>query len=470
MINVTTNIVNAPKHPFANRWILSILATLFTAGQIDSIEAADRPNFVVFLVDDMGWGDSATYGHPLIQTPNLDKLASQGVKFTQCYSAAGVCSPSRSAILTGRTPYRNGVWRHLSGNHETYLRASEITYPTLLKEIGYETCHVGKWHLNSVPHFNHPDYPQPGDHGYDYWLYTHNNASPSHENPDNFFRNGDPVGPTESYSAQFVAAEAEHWLTEIRDPEKPFALSVWLHEPHSPIATDPRFQDLYGGHENAKYMGNITQMDHALGQVMDALETVGAAENTLFFLTSDNGPVARFGGTTGGLRGQKRSSHEGGIRVPGIARWPGRIAAGTTSDVPVIGTDLFTTILEIVDTPVPTDRTIDGVSMLPAFEGRPVDRPVPLFWRTHVSQADDRVALRIGDWKIVGDDLLTKFQLFEIQKDWKEENDLAAAMPEKTDEMKKRLIEVWKQIEAEGPKEWWLRDRQPPMKGATLNY
>ena len=115
---------------------------------------SDRPNIVVFLADDMGWGDSATYGHKLIQTPNLDKLASQGVKFTQCYSACGVCSPSRSAILTGRTPYRNGVWRHLSGNHEAHLRASEITYPKLLKSIGYETCHVGKWHLNSKPQFN----------------------------------------------------------------------------------------------------------------------------------------------------------------------------------------------------------------------------------------------------------------------------------------------------------------------------
>lgn len=105
---------------------------------------SSKPNIVVFLADDMGWGDSATYGHKLIQTPNLDKLASQGVKFTQCYSACGVCSPSRSAILTGRTPYRNGVYRHLSSNHEAHLRASEITYPKLLKSIGYETCHVGK--------------------------------------------------------------------------------------------------------------------------------------------------------------------------------------------------------------------------------------------------------------------------------------------------------------------------------------
>ena len=154
------------------------------------------------------------------------------MKFTQGYSACGVCSPSRSAILTGRTPYRNGVWRHLSGNHEAHLRASEITYPKLLKEIGYATCHVGKWHLLSKQQFNKPDYPQPDKHGYDYWLATHNNANPSHKHPNNFIRNGKPVGETNSYSAPFVADEAIKWLTEIRDPAKPFALSVWVHEPH----------------------------------------------------------------------------------------------------------------------------------------------------------------------------------------------------------------------------------------------
>lgn len=440
------------------------------SGTLIAREESGQPNIVVFVADDMGWGDSATYGHPLIKSPNLDKLASQGVKFTQFYSACGVCSPSRAAILTGRTPYRNGVWRHLSGNHEAHLRKSEITYPKLLQEAGYETCHVGKWHLNSQPQFNNPEFPQPDDHGYDYYLYTHNNASPSHENPDNFYRNGEPVGKTESYSAQFVAAEAEHWLTEIRDPEKPFALSVWVHEPHSPIATDPKFFGLYDGHENAKYMGNITQLDRALGQVMDTLDEVGAAENTLLIFTSDNGPVANFGGTTGGLRGGKRSGYEGGIRVPGVVRWPGHVEPGTISDVPVIGTDIFSTVLDIAGISLPDDRTIDGVSMVPAFSGKPIDREIPLFWRTHVSQPGDRVAMRMGDWKIVGNDTLTKFELYNIKEDWKEENDLAAAMPEKTEKMKDKLLEVWEGIEAEGPKEWWLNERQKPSKGGTLNY
>jgi len=464
------------KDPAMNR-VLLCLALLIAFSNVATSEEPNseasetsRPNVVIFLADDMGWGDSATYGHELIQTPNLDKLASQGVKFTQCYSACGVCSPSRSAILTGRTPYRNGVYRHLSGKHEAHLRASEITYPKLLKTVGYETCHVGKWHLTSLPQFNTTEYPQPGDHGYDYWMATHNNAEPSHKNPNNFVRNGKPVGELKGFSAPLVAAEATRWLSDVRDKSKPFALSVWIHEPHSPIATDSKFSGMYDGHANSKYMGNISQLDHALGKVMDALDAEGVSDNTLLIFTSDNGPVAKFGGTTGGLRGGKRSEHEGGIRVPGIARWPDHIKPGTVSDIPVVGTDIFATVLDITGIPLPTDRTIDGVSMLPAFAGKPVERKVPLFWRTHVSPPDNRVALRIGDWKLVGDETLTKFQLYEIQKDWKEENDLATAMPEKTEEMKKQLFDVWKGIEEEGPDEWWKSERQKPVRGGEVNY
>ena len=217
-------------------------------------------------------------------------------------------------------------------------------------------------------------------------------------------------------------------------------------------------------------MGNITQLDHALGQLMLALDEEGVSDDTLLIFTSDNGPVAKFGGTTGGLRGGKRSDHEGGIRVPGVARWPSHIEPGTVSDVPVIGTDIFATVLDITGIPLPSDRTIDGVSMLPAFEGKPLNREVPMFWRTHVSPPGDRVALRVGDWKLVGDETLTKFQLYEIQKDWKEERDLAAKMPEKTEELTQQLFDVWKQIETEGPNEWWESERQKPVRGGMLNY
>ena len=452
--------------------LLFTLSLLFASWSLTIfVEAeAERPNIVVFLVDDMGWGDSGTYGNKLIQTPNMDKLASQGVKLMQCYSACGVCSPSRSAILTGRTPYRNGVWRHLSGNGPSHLRETEITYPELLKASGYDTCHVGKWHLLSRQQFGNEDFPHPDAHGYNHWMATHNNAAPSHENPNNFVKNGQPVGETKGYSAQLVATEANHWLKKIRDKEKPFALSVWLHEPHSPIATDSRFQDLYKGHKNAKYMGNITQLDHALGMVMDALDEQGVSDNTFFYFSSDNGPVPAFGGSSGGLRGNKRSDYEGGIRVPGLVRWPEHIKPGTTSETPVIGTDVFNTILHLAGIEVPTDRVIDGANMLPALEGKPIERKIPLFWRTHVSAPEQRVAMRVGDWKIVGDETLTQFQLYKVSEDWKEKNDLAKEMPEKTKELKTQLIALWNDIKTEGPNEWWESAKQKPTKNGKLSY
>ena len=339
-----------------------------------------RPNFVVFLADDMGWGDSATYGHPLIQTPNLDKLASQGgevhpmlFRLGSVLAVALGHSHGADAVSQRRlaTSFRQS--RYSSASERDHL--SEAPQGHRLRKPAMSESGIS---IRS-PSSTIPSSLNPAIMATTTCFYTHNNASPSHENPDNFVRNGEPVGKLDGYSAPLVAAEAARWLKDMRDPEKPFVLSVWIHEPHSPIATDQKFQALYDGHENAKYMGNITQLDHALGMVMAALDDTGTADDTFLFFSSDNGPVARFGGTTGGLRGGKRSSHEGGIRVPGIARWPGRIPAGTTSDVPVIGTDIFSTILDIVDIPLPSDRTIDGVSMIPAFEGKPVERRLPLF-------------------------------------------------------------------------------------------
>jgi len=432
------------------------------------IASANKPNIVIFLVDDMGWGDLACYGNEIIKSPNLDKFATEGVKFTQCYSACGVCSPSRSAILTGRTPYRNGVWRWIPGGHATHLRESEITLPELLKENGYATCHVGKWHLNG--HFNSDKQPQPNDHGYDHWMATQNNASPNHKNPKNFVLNGNEMGTLEGFSAPLVATEGIRWLKEDRDKEKPFLLSVWTHEPHLPIESAEKYMKPYAHIDDEgirQHHGNITQLDDAFGIVMKGLDDLGLRENTIVFFTSDNGPegrkpTGRTQGSTGGLRGRKRDSHEGGIRVAGLVRWPGQIQPGTVSKVPVIGSDIFTTVLGIVGIDAPKDRTIDGADMRPAFKGEAIQRKVPLFWRTHIAPEKSRAAMRIGDWKIVADESLTEFQLYEIEKDWQETTNLAKKHPERLAKMKKKFFEVWKGIEAEGPRQWW--ENEPPKK------
>ncbi|MEL0098812.1 MAG: sulfatase-like hydrolase/transferase [Opitutae bacterium] len=449
--------------------MMKFALSLLLLGTTLLIGKQDRPNFVIFLTDDMGWGDLACYGHPVIKTPNLDKFAKQGTKFTQAYSACGVCSPSRSAILTGRTPYRNGVWRWVPTNSPVHLRNSEITVASLLKEKGYSTCHVGKWHLNG--HFNSPNQPQPHDHGFDHWMATHNNAHPNHKNPQNFVRNGQALGKLEGYSAPLVVDEGIRWLKKIRNPDQPFFLNVWTHEPHTPIESSPEFMKPYAHIEDEgirQHHGNITQIDHAFGKLMRTLDEMGVADNTFVFFTSDNGPEGagnsgRTRGSTGGLRERKRSSHEGGIRVPGIARWPGRIPVGEET-TPIIGSDLFSTILGIVGMPLPKDRTIDGTDFMPLFSGQPLKRQVPLYWRNHLANPQIHVALRQGEWKILGSADLQQFQLYHIEKDWQEKNDLAQKNPEKLREMKDLLLAVHQQVEEEGPSEWWKGQPIGPRK------
>ena len=438
-----------------------------------------RPNIIVFLTDDQGWGDLACYGHPVIKSPNLDKFASQGVRFTQCYSACGVCSPSRSAILTGRTPYRNGVWRWIPGGSEVHLRTSEITIAELLKERGYSTCHAGKWHLNG--HFNDKRHPQPNDHGYDHWLATQNNAAPNHVNPKNYVRNGQATGTIEGPSAVIAATEALTWLEKRENQNAPFFITVWTHEPHLPIESAEEFMAHYKDIKDEgirQHHGNITQLDHAFGLLMQGLEKLDLTENTCVFYTSDNGPEGRTGdqgrtrGSTGGLRGRKRADCEGGIRVPGIVRYPAyfqehRIKPGSESNVPIIGSDIFSTVCALVDIPLPDDRTIDGANMLPALEGKPIKRDQPLYWRTHIAPSECRVALRVDDWKIVANEDITECLLFNVAEDWQEKENVADKHPDKLAELKQLLVRHDKAVKAEGP-DWWKsekpRERKPKKK------
>src|SRR5262245_27943025 len=260
------------------------LLTVLVALVLPLTAGAARPNVVLFLGDDLGFGDLGCYGHPALQSLHLHAFAKQGVRLTQCYSASAVCSPSRSALLTGRTPHRNGVYTWIQAGSEVHLRTSEIALPKLLKEAGYATCHVGKWHLNGK--FNNPAQPQPNDHGYDWWLGTQNNAGPSHKNPKNFVRNGKPTGVQEGYSAVLVVEEGIRWLKGHRDKGKPFFLAVWTHEPHLPIESAAEFQKPYAKIDDAdvrQHHGNVTQLDHAFGQLMKALDEQKLTDTTFVF-------------------------------------------------------------------------------------------------------------------------------------------------------------------------------------------
>lgn len=435
--------------------------TGLVGGGTGRLAAAERPNVILFLADDLGWGDLGCQGHPLIQTPHLDAFAKQGLRLTQCYSASAVCSPSRSALLTGRTPYRNGVFTWIAEGAPVHLRPSEITLPKLLREAGYATCHTGKWHLNGL--FNKPGHPQPGEHGYDWWLATQNNADPSHHNPRNFVRNGQPVGPLEGYSAPLVVGEAVRWLKTEWKRDQPFFLAVWTHEPHYPIQSDPRFQALYPqltDEVQRAHHANVTQLDAAFGELMQSLDDLQLTQNTCVVFTSDNGPegdgVKSPGrGSTGGLRGRKRDLHEGGIRVPGLVRWPGQIAPGSVQSAPVIGSDLFATLLAVARVAPPADRVLDGVNVLPQWRGEVarVERPQPLYWRLDMAP-NARIALRDGDWKILGSADRTRFELYNLAADEQETTDLSGREPERFETLKRRLLDQTAAIEAEGP-DWW---------------
>lgn len=445
----------------------AILAVMMGAWAVGTGEPAPRqpaprPNVVIVLADDLGWGDLGSYGHPVIQTPNLDAFAQQGVRLTQAYAASAVCSPSRSAILTGRTPYRNGVYTWIASGSDVHLRTSERALPRLLEAREYATAHAGKWHLNG--RFNDPAQPQPNDHGYHWWLATQNNAAPSHKHPTNFVRNGQAVGPVDEYSAIFVVEEAVRWLKQRRDRSRPFFLTIWTHEPHVPIETDPRFQAPYehlGDRDLRQHHGNITQLDHAFGLLMKALDEEKLADSTFVFFTSDNGPAGdgtegRRRGSTGGLRARKGALYEGGIRVPAVARWPGRIRPATVSDIPMIGSDLFPTVLGLAGAAPPADRVIDGVDLLPALLGKAaaVDRKLPLYWRLGMATHGLHLAMRKEDWKLLASEDLKRFELYNLRDDPKETTDLSGRERDRFDQMRKELLALNAQVEAEGP-DWW---------------
>jgi len=427
--------------------------------------ASGKPNMVIALCDDLGYGDLGCYGHRHIRTPNIDRFASEGMKFTDFYAAAPVCSPSRAGMLTGRVPHRTGVYNWIPGKVEMHLPKDEITVAKLLRAGGYSTCHVGKWHLNS--YFNSPKQPQPDGHGFDWWFSTQNNARPSHINPRNFVRNGREVGQLKGHSSDLIVDEAIDWLENHRDRDKPFCLFVWFHSPHEPVATDKKFTDMYKGRDEAIYYGNVTQTDYAFGRLMANLDKMKVRDETFVMFTSDNGPetLLRYRsaknsyGSAGPLRGMKLDMWEGGIRVPGIIRWPGRIKAGSVSGEPVNGTDVLPSLCAMAGVKAPVDRPIDGVNILPVFKGRKLARKIPMYWRFDKAPSKPfTAAMRDGDWKILADNEMTTFALYNLRRDIGENHNLVDSEPQRFSQMKKKLIKLHAEIDAEGPK-WkanWL--------------
>lgn len=457
---------------------LVAIAALFNLFAQRAAESADDtvPNILVILCDDLGYGDLACYGHAELKTPNIDQLARQGLRLTGCYAAAANCSPARTGLMTGRTPTRVGVHNWIPMFSPMHVKRQEITVATLLRNAGYDTGHFGKWHLNGD--FNLPSQPQPSDHGFNYWFSTQNNALPNHRNPNNFVRNGKSAGPLEGYAGPLVTDEAVHWLKDIRDKSKPFFMYVCYHEPHEPIASDKQYTDLYPSDDPSysAHHGNISQLDAACGRLLRTIDELNLRDNTFVLFTSDNGPAITGihpHGSPGPFREKKGHLYEGGIRVPGIIRWPGHTRAGQLSDEPVSGVDLLPTLCELAGIERPTDRVLDGESFLPLITQKPIKRTRPLYWHFLRASSAPKVAMRVGDWKILAKldtpplkpsaDILEEertalktampidFELYNLREDIGETNNLAEQNPEKLEQLVKRLRQAYAEVQVESP-------------------
>jgi arylsulfatase A len=441
--------------------------------------SASKPNVIIILTDDLGYGDLGCYGNPYTRTPNLDKFAEEGVKFTHCYAASPNCSPARAGLLTGRTPYRVGMYDILGAASERTLRESEVTIAELLKRIGYDTFHAGKWHLS---HVRKQGRDAAGKHGFD-----------------------------ETVSGQGTSGSATHlvdaftgWLGNRGDKGRPFFAYLAPHETHENVAlwAPEEYRRKFGTTEARKaanempygyvpkygknsrsgdprvYYAALAQLDDAFGNLLRYIEQNNLREDTFIFFTSDNGPEhrARYSfGSPGNLRGAKGHLHEGGIRVPGLLQWPGRTKSGTVVEEPINGTDILPTVCAVTGAKAPTDRVIDGANFLPALEGKVLKRPRPLFWAMWFGRGGYSYALRDGDWKILAGtgpvpdgtkiiDFIRKpefvrWQLVNLRKDPTETRDCWKDEPERFRKMKEQLIALHKEIVAEGPY-WSVEDHR----------
>jgi arylsulfatase A len=379
--------------------LASISLILIFASSICLAEAK-RPNVIVLLADDLGSQDIGCYGGS-VKTPNLDRLAANGARFTQFYSGAPVCSTARATLLTGRHHVRTGVYTVIQDHiHDMYLRKNEVTIAELLKTNGYDTVHLGKWHLGTP--FRGMKKPWVDEHGFDYWFATDLNAAPSHRNPVNFWRNRERVGELKGYACQLVVDEAITWLDGKRNPEKPFFLNIWFHEPHAPLAAPDEIVKEYGDLNDpaAIYSATIDNTDRAIGRLLKMLEETDSLDNTIIVYTSDHGSY-RYE-RNGELRGNKGSLFEGGIRTPGIFHWPKAIASRQTETTPGGAVDLLPTLCGLLGIDRPEGVHLDGADLSPLLTKSKdkFTRHQPLSWHSPLSQPS--VVIRDGDHTLVG--------------------------------------------------------------------
>ncbi len=512
----------------SNEFKLLFLTMALCLGCNSKVKKEDPlPNIIIYLTDDLGYGDLGCYGSPIIKTPAIDQFASEGVLLTDYHSAGTVCSPSRAGLLTGRNPYRSGFY-YIQGAYGSYLKNNEVTLAELLKSQGYETAFMGKWHLSRLEKTKKHNEPGPGDQGFDYWFASTHNAFEGPKNFTKFIRNGEAVGEVDGWYCDVLTEEATDWLTKIRDKNKPFFLIVSTHEPHTPVAPPEKYAKMYDnarvdslerfigyggvarpeydiGKNKKEYYGTVSQLDNAFSNLMKTVDSQNLTENTMVIFTSDNGPEHPVNleeskgdwedpirdycfGTPGIYRGMKRYPFEGGHRVPGIIRYPGKIPAGTTSDELVVATDFLPTVAKLARIKTPINKNMDGVYAFPAFLGEKIERNKPYLWifPTHEDTyfRMPHMAMRYDDYTLLGwfpeksergtliewmkSSIPVKFALYNLSTDPGQQNNLSEIEPETVEKLKPKMIELWKEIRDEGP-DWEKQNNEQGKKSIHEN-
>ena len=452
-------------------FILSAALTIMS-GQSLSAAEAEKPNILFIFSDDWGWGDLSCHGHPYVKTPNIDRLAAEGTDFHRFTVASGVCSPSRTAVMTGHFPARYNIDGHFAWvpsnakrGMPDWLDTGAPTLPRFLKTAGYATAHFGKWHLsnNMIP-----DSPAPDAYGYDeYGAFNCSGVQmPVHED----------------------AMHANAFIEKSVEEGKPFFINLWVHEPHTPFHTVPKYEWRFRDMESepdAIYASVLSHADDRIGEVLDTLDRLNITDNTLVIFSSDNGPAraskagelnlqydtatgAGWGinaskGITAGRKGYKAALFEGGINVPFIARWPGKIAAGVENkDALISAVDLLPTFCDLAGVELPSDYQADGVSQVAALKGdsESTIREKPLFWKSNVKASKPApggksfhwVSYAIVDrqWKLVSNQDASYVELYNLVADPLEKTDLKEDEPQVVLQLLKK-IEDWKATLPENP-------------------
>jgi len=449
------------------RKLIALLLPLFVTSCHEKPEESTLPNIILVMTDDQGWGDTGYNGHPYLKTPNLDKMAANGVVFNRFYAASPVCSPTRGSVMTGRHPLRYGIC-HANCGH---LRTEEITIAELVKDAGYVTGVFGKWHLGTLTrdtidanrggraqHDAH--YSPPTEHGFDTYFVTESKVptwdpmiTPSSSAGDvsPLLNEGEPFNTfywseagrivTKNLDGDDSRVIMDRAIPFVKDAAKkgqPFFGVVWFHTPHLPVITGRDYREQYKdlSEDQQHFYGALTAMDEQIGRLRKTLQELGVADDTILFFTSDNGPegadvTGRTQGTTKGLRGRKRSLYEGGIRVPGVMEWPAKILPGTTLESPSFTSDYFPTIAGILNINIEKfDRPYDGVNLLPLINGTVKKREKHLAFRF-----EQQAVLMDEEYKIYSVDGGETFDLYNISRDPAESVNIAASNTTKMNQM-----------------------------------